>query len=99
MRIMKSAIDLKKKQGGKVSDAYSRYCKLKTLDTSEEKFCYDLEPLHKEVFRILDLGADASRVCKKVKSINAEFCKSRSVSKTLDNQRYEKNKKRGIIYE
>lgn len=94
---MKSSIALKEKEN-LASKAFIRYCSLKTLDTSEDKFCYDAEPNRKEISRMLDMGADAKRICKKINKINPDFCKAIKASKKIERLSTAKSK-RGIIYE
>jgi len=83
------------------SKAFVKYCSLKELSIDDAKFCYDTETMRKDIFRLLDYGADASRICKKVGSTNPHFCTATG-SKTRESIEYGKEnriKGRGIIYE
>ena len=66
----------------------------------EQQFCYNIDNFKRDLYRILDLGANEQRVCKKVMAINPHFCKIKKVSLNNNNKGYihEKNAK-GIIYE
>ena len=94
---MKASIEIKK-EFKHASAAYHKYCSLTTLDTSEQKFCYDVSSLSQEISRALDMGADAHRICKKVKKINPDFCKAPKVNQ-VEQRISTAKKKRGIIYE
>ena len=80
-----------------------RYCNLSNLPVDEQKFCYDIDPIKQELERLLEYGADEIRICKKVKSINPDFCKSNLViSSTSISSNEHKNllkKTIGVIYE
>ena len=46
----------------------------------EQKFCYDIENIQISINRLLDLGADEFRICRKIKSINPDFCVTTKMS-------------------
>ena len=82
-------------------EIFVRYCRLSKLPVEERKFCYDTETSRKEIFRLLDLGADDKRICRKVKKINPDFCNS-SQGQSDDRGKgsmKKQNTDRGIIYE
>lgn len=47
----------------------------------------------------MDLGADEFRICKKVKSINPDFCKNLTAKVDRTGVQLNERFKRGIIYE
>lgn len=94
---MKSVKSYAASQSIKNSEAFDKYCALSTLDVDEQKFCYNTDTLRKDILRLLDLGADESRLCKKVKTINPDFCLVKTPKVSPSNQFV--SKKRGIIYE
>ena len=62
--------------------------------------------IKKELFRLLDLGVDVNRVCKKIQKINPDFCSIKVFNN--NNQKIKDDKieinyylksRRGIIYE
>ncbi len=78
--------------GGDVSETLSRYCLLQTISVEDQKFCYDIDNIKGEVSRLLKLGASDERICRKIKSINPNFC----AKKTVKDQSF--SRKKGIIY-
>jgi hypothetical protein len=61
------------------SKALEKYCSLgASLSTEEQQFCYNTENVRGDLNRLLDMGADESRVCKKVRAMNPDFCVSKS---------------------
>lgn len=60
------------------SKAFEKYCGMASLEVDDQKFCYNTEPLRRDIFRLLDLGADEQRVCRKIRAVNPDFCPSRS---------------------
>ena len=84
---MQVAKDLSTKQGIAISAAFDRYCQLDSLDIADAQFCYNTATLSTTIHRLLDLGADASRVCKKVHSINPDFCRATDSSGTASSSR------------
>lgn len=109
IRMIKAAREFGKGQDPptSVSKALEKYCTLGTaLSVEEQQFCYNIDNVRGEINRMLDLGADELRVCKKVKSMNPHFCVSKSskkvsstkeTSKSNSEHRTSRNK-RGIIY-
>ncbi len=59
---------------GKASVSYDRYCSLSSITVDETQFCYNTNGLKAEIHRMLDLGAKPERICKKVRSVNPDFC-------------------------
>ena len=98
LRIVRTIRDISKSQGISITKAFDNYCKMQGLEVEEQKFCYNVESFQKEVIRLMDLNADEFRVCKKVKSINPDFCATRVTPKAADNESLRQNSKRGIIY-
>ena len=83
-------------------EIFIRYCQLSKLPVEERKFCYDTETNRKEIFRLLDLGADENRICRKVKKINPDFCNTATQGQSANDGKgfmREQIKERGIIYE
>lgn len=63
------------KQGISATAALDLYCDIETLAVEEQKFCYNTATIKKDLYRLMDMGADEFRVCKKVRAINSDFCK------------------------
>lgn len=82
------------------SNALDSYCKLKTLEPDDQKFCYNIDNIQGEIKRLLELNADASRICKKLLSINPHFCQVKIFKDSDGNAQVFANErhKRGIIY-
>lgn len=97
LRVIQASLGLKKDISS-ASKAFERYCGLKTLDTSEQKFCYDVAPLKQELHRLLDVGIDAKRLCKKINKINPDFCKAPKRQKQVERISTSRFVK-GVIYE
>lgn len=84
------------------SDALNRYCSLGSiLGTEEQRFCYNIDNIRSELGRMLGLGADEMRVCKKVYATNAHFCEVKAQKKptTAERRSNRDARKRGVIYE
>lgn len=96
VRMMKSIKSYASAQGIKNSEGFEKYCAIPTLDVDEQKFCYNTDTLRMDILRLLDLGADENRLCKKVKSINPDFCLVKAPKISPVNEFV--SKKRGIIY-
>ena len=75
-RIVNTVMDLSltKKKAEKASEAYDRYCSLSNIPVDETQFCYNTNGIKGEIHRMLDLGAKAERICKKVNKVNPDFC-------------------------
>jgi hypothetical protein len=88
------------KQGYKPMVALDKYCELSALEVEEQIFCYNAATIRKDITRLIEMGADEFRVCKKVRSINPDFCKGKSTAQKHTNTGIQLNdrKKRGIIY-
>jgi hypothetical protein len=98
LRMIKAVRGLAKVKKEDPSKSFVRYCSLTSLDVEEEKFCYDTETLQQEISRLLDIGADEMRICKKIFAINLDFCKAqvpKNAAFTQDNTK----SKRGFIFE
>ena len=94
-RVLRAARDITARDGetASVSDVLSRYCSLQTISVEDQKFCYDIENIKGEINRLLTLGASDERICRKVKAINPDFCRSKKIKDKSF------SRKRGIIYE
>ncbi len=99
---MRAAKDFAKQNSDmKVSEALEGYCKLENISIEDEKFCYDIDSIKADIKRLLTLGADDDRICKKVKSINPDFCMNKIIKKKSDDSSaayVPSRTKRGIIY-
>ncbi len=86
-------------------NSFEKYCKISTLEVDDEKFCYNTQTMRGDIFRLMDLGADEFRICKKVKSVNPDFCQLKRVamnkpdSLTQMDRSVSNKSKRGVIYE
>jgi hypothetical protein len=98
-RVVKAAKELGAKQNIAPSLALEKYCGIPSIEVEDEQFCYNVATLKKDVNRLLDLGADASRVCKKVRAVNSDFCKSKVVKVERTGIQLNERFKKGIIYE
>ena len=88
-----------------MSDSLERYCELKTLETEEAQFCYNIDTFKMALNKVLNVGADEYRVCKKVKAMNPDFCsggKTKKREEKINNKpnvvHLNERHKRGIIY-
>ncbi len=96
-------IDYSKTQSIDRNRAFEVYCSLQSLDLDDQKFCYNTDTARGDIFRLLDMGADEYRVCKKVKAINPDFCTVKSaINPPKPQDKHGVNTftsaKRGIIY-
>lgn len=73
-RIISSVMDSSLTKAGKASQSYDRYCSLTSIPVEETQFCYNTNGIKAEIHRLLDLGANAERICKKVNKVNPDFC-------------------------
>jgi len=87
------------KQGITSTKALEKYCSIATLEVGDQKFCYNIDTLGKDISRLLEMGADEFRVCKKVNSINPDFCRAKIVNSTKTGVQLNDRLKKGIIYE
>jgi tRNA(Ile)-lysidine synthase TilS/MesJ len=84
---------------------FEKYCNLPKLPVDEEKFCYDSDTLRQEIYKLLDYGADESRICKKVMKANPDFCRTSTQVKLVLNEAPRSSiannhdNVRGVIYE
>ena len=87
-----------KGSGDPPSKSLNRYCNLETISVEEQQFCYNTQGFRSDMLRMLELGADENRICKKVNNINPDFCKA--VVKKKDNPGTRDHKRlKGVIYE
>uniref|UniRef100_K3WKY5 Mesencephalic astrocyte-derived neurotrophic factor homolog n=1 Tax=Globisporangium ultimum (strain ATCC 200006 / CBS 805.95 / DAOM BR144) TaxID=431595 RepID=K3WKY5_GLOUD len=84
---------LEEKKGGKklgiAETALGKYCG-KKLSTKDNKLCYFLEPLKKDVARQITYGKDSFKICKSLEKKNPDFCSMRYPTKTDVNTDYTK---------
>jgi hypothetical protein len=66
-----------KKEKSTSFDALYRYCSLQNLAIEDAKFCYNIDTIKGEINRMMTLGANDERICKKIKSVNPDFCLSK----------------------
>ena len=79
---------------------FERYCELSALTVEERKFCYDTNPMKKELFRLLDMGANEIRICKKIFKVNSDCCKVHSKDQVRSAAvKAKQSRSIGIIYE
>ena len=65
----------------------------------ELKFCYDTDNFRKDLIRLMDLGAEEYRVCKRVHTENPSFCAVKKKEVTVLPGTRQSRGARGIIYE
>jgi hypothetical protein len=97
-RVLRAVNDLGGKQGIPATEAFDRYCDIANLEVEDQKFCYNTANVRRELFRLMELGADEYRVCKKVKSMNPDFCLVKAAKPTNTGIHLNDRNKRGIIY-
>lgn len=76
MRVMRAVRDYAKERNMTPSIALRKYCGIEELEVSVVQFCYNIGTVMQDLGRVLDLGADEVRICKKVENINPHFCTS-----------------------
>lgn len=82
-----------------LSAALDKYCALSALDVDDQQFCYNIETMRGDINRLLDMGADETRVCKKVRSINPHFCSGeKKQSKEKKTVHVNQSQRKGIIF-
>eukprot|EP01038_Epipyxis_sp_PR26KG_P007442 gene7442-10140_t len=82
LRVIRAARDLAQRQEAlSATVAYEKYCKLSSLATQDEQFCYNTENIRNDIYRLINLGADEFRICKKIRAINPDFCSSSNKNK------------------
>ena len=86
------------KRGITATAALDKYCEIETLSVEDQKFCYNTATIKKDLYRLMNMGADEFRVCKKVKSINPDFCKVMATQATRSGIQLNDRMKKGIIY-
>jgi hypothetical protein len=74
-RVIKASREL---STDKPSKLFEKYCSLSILSNEEQQFCYNSQGFQSEISRLLDLGADEKRICKRIYKINPDFCTIRS---------------------
>jgi hypothetical protein len=102
-----SRLELKNVEDSAVSyrSQFMKYCDLANLPVEEQKFCYDTDSIRQDLYKMLDFGADASRICKKVLKANPDFCRVPTASKLTLNEAPKsimannRDSIRGVIYE
>lgn len=98
-RVLRAVRDLSKSQELSMAEAFKKFCLVSSIEVEEQKFCYNLDPLHQELNRLFLLGADDSRICKKIFSVNADFCSAKGKKKDSSSENIVNRKsQRGIIY-
>ncbi|KUF98218.1 hypothetical protein AM588_10007522 [Phytophthora nicotianae] len=69
--------------------AVTKHCG-KKLSTKDNKLCYNLEPLKKDVARQVSFKKDTLKICKSLEKKNPDFCSMRYPVKTDANTDYSK---------
>ena len=98
LRVIRAIRDLAESQKIGTIRAFENYCAIKTLELDDQKFCYNTESIKKDLFRLIDLGADEFRICKRVKKENPDFCKVKQVKTDDQGVHFKNRRKRGVIY-
>jgi len=98
VRVVRAARELGRVQQRDVSSVLSSYCSLSNIEVAEQKFCYNTENVRGQITRLINLGADESRICKKVKAMNPDFCKVMSTKK-VEGVHHNDRLIKGVIYE
>ena len=65
-----------RKNMDKIEGIIGKHCKNKgkKLTRKEEKVCYYIDPIKRELSRPLSMGADPKRLCQKLERKSAEIC-------------------------
>jgi hypothetical protein len=88
-------------QNEAIYESLISYCELENIATEEQQLCYNISTFYNELKRLLMLGVDDQRLCKKVHSMNPDFCKVISEG-NMGNDRVDSKKfsqsRRGVIY-
>ena len=85
MRVLRASRDLAKDDSaGKLSvpDALAKYCQLQNIAVEDQQFCYNIDTMLKDISRLIVLGANDDRICKRIKSANPHFCSSSKTTKS-----------------
>jgi hypothetical protein len=83
IRVIRAAQSLSQKDSTlSKASALQQYCQLPQLGVEDAKFCYDIDTIQKELKRLLDLGANEDRICRRVYAVNPHFCMSSGSSGT-----------------
>ena len=98
-KVIRASKELGVKQKISVVEALDKYCAIPSIEDGDAKFCYNIASLRTDVNRLLQLGANEFRVCKKVKSINPDFCTAKLAKLERTGVQINERFKRGIIYE
>lgn len=99
-RVVTAAIDYALSNNIRKGDSLEKYCALASIGVQEQQFCYNIGNIKQEINRLLEYGAQESRVCKRVHSINPHFCSSSLASKSSEITKHLASRlQRGIIYE
>lgn len=100
IRVIRAARELGKSRQEDAARMLTSYCQLtEQLQVEDQKFCYNIDNVRGELSRMLNLGADEFRVCRRVKAMNPDFC--RVMAKKTNKEGIHKNDRliRGVIYE
>ena len=97
-RVVRAARKLGAASNESGADAFVRYCTLESLPVDEAKLCYDVDSFKQDILNLFNYGADENRICKKVHSINYNFCSVKKKDTILPGTRSHRNA-RGIIFE
>jgi len=98
-RVLRASNDLSKKQSISPGTALDRYCSIDTLSVEDSKFCYNIASVKTEVYRLLELRSDVHRVCRKVNTLNSDFCRIKIPKMTTPSGIHVNDRmKRGVIY-
>jgi hypothetical protein len=97
LRVIRAAKNLRKDFKSSV-EAFEKYCTLTSIGVDEQQFCYNAFGIKKDIHKLLELGADETRICKRVMKINPDFCLTTKTVEELPGTIDTKFKK-GVIYE
>lgn len=80
---------------------FEQYCGMDSslLSVEDQRFCYNSDNIRQDLYRLLDMGADEFRVCKRFKKANAHFCESKTASTEVVRDFSLQTKKRGVVFE
>jgi hypothetical protein len=109
IRVIQASKDLALTRGNP-SQSFEKYCSLNGIDVEEQQFCYNVQGIKADIYKLLDFGADTTRICRKVQKSNVDFCSLKSASSSPQSQSLRdttdkildpvsKGTKRGLIYE
>ena len=99
VRVIRAAREMGRQRQEDVTTLLNSYCAVNSLEVADQKFCYNTENVRGELSRMLKLGADEYRICKKVRSMNPDFCRVMALKHNKEGVIKNDRLVHGVIYE